>query len=63
MYLWVLRQNTAAQRFYLARGATCAEAATASPPGGDPARLNGTPGSLRMAWPDAARSRQLLDDR
>ena len=54
MYLWVLRQNTAAQGFYLACGATCVETSTASPPGGDPARLVGTPGKLRMSWPDAA---------
>jgi len=55
MYLWVLQQNTAAQQFYRASGATCVETATAAPPGGDPARLNGAPGKLRMAWPDAAR--------
>ena len=61
MFLWVLRQNAAAQRFYRARGATCVEAATVSPPGGDPARLNGTPGKLRMVWPDV--TRPPLDDR
>ncbi|MCW6004026.1 GNAT family N-acetyltransferase [Micromonospora sp. CPCC 205371] len=57
MYLWVLQQNTAAQRFYLASGATCAEIATASPPGGDPTRLAGNPRKLRMAWPHAASMR------
>jgi GNAT superfamily N-acetyltransferase len=63
MYLWVLRQNTAAQRFYLWTGATCVEAATVPPPGGDPTRLNGTPGCLRMAWPDASRLSDLVGDR
>jgi hypothetical protein len=52
MYPWVLQQNTAAQQFYRARGATCVETATVSPPGGNPARLKGTPGKLRMAWPE-----------
>jgi ribosomal protein S18 acetylase RimI-like enzyme len=50
MYLWVLRQNTAAQGFYRALGGTCVETAPVPPPGGDPARLNGTPLGLRMAW-------------
>jgi GNAT superfamily N-acetyltransferase len=54
MYLWVLQQNTAAQQFYRARGATWVETAVVSPPAGDPARLNGTPCKWRMAWPDAA---------
>ena len=54
MYLWVLRQNTAAQQFYRASGAVCVEAAKASPPGGDPSRLNGAPEKLRMAWSDAS---------
>lgn len=54
MYLWVLQQNTAAQHFYLASGASCVETAAAPPPGGDPARLNGSPKCLRMVWPDVA---------
>jgi GNAT superfamily N-acetyltransferase len=54
MYLWVLQQNTAAQRFYRAAGATAGETATVSAPGGDPSRLNGSPRKLRMVWPDAA---------
>jgi ribosomal protein S18 acetylase RimI-like enzyme len=54
MYLWVLEQNTSAQQFYRASGATRVETATVSPPGGDPTRLNGTPRKLRMAWPDAS---------
>jgi ribosomal protein S18 acetylase RimI-like enzyme len=53
MYLWVLEQNTAAQAFYRAVGATAVETATVPPPGGDPARLNGSPKCLRMSWPDA----------
>ncbi|OXM61124.1 GNAT family N-acetyltransferase [Amycolatopsis vastitatis] len=61
MYLWVLQQNTAAQQFYRDCGATCVETAPVSPPGGDPARLNGTPSGLRMAWPDVARMSHLLD--
>lgn len=54
MYLWVLAQNTAAQRFYQALGGTCVEQAKVRPPGGGPERLNGTPDRLRFAWPDAA---------
>jgi GNAT superfamily N-acetyltransferase len=54
MYLWVLRQNTAAQRFYHSCGGTVVETAFASPPAGDPTRLNGTPRKLRMAWTDIA---------
>lgn len=63
MYLWVLQQNTAAQQFYRACGATCVETAPVPPPGGNPARLNGTPSGLRMAWPDVARLSHLLDSR
>lgn len=63
MYLWVLQQNTAAQQFYRASGATCVETAPVPPPGGDPARLNGTPSGLRMAWPDVAWLSHLLDGR
>jgi GNAT superfamily N-acetyltransferase len=55
MYLWVLEQNTAARQFYLASGAIRVEAATVSPPGGDPTRLIGSPRKLRMAWPDSSR--------
>jgi ribosomal protein S18 acetylase RimI-like enzyme len=54
MYLWVLEQNAAAQRFYRAFGGTCVERATVSPPGGVPARLNGSPNKLRIAWPDVS---------
>ena len=52
MYLWVLVQNTAAQKFYLASGAANVETAHVPPPGGDPSRLNGRPECYRMAWPD-----------
>jgi ribosomal protein S18 acetylase RimI-like enzyme len=55
LYLWVLEQNTAAQAFYEARGGTCVERSHASPPGGDPARLNGKPAILRYAWPDPSK--------
>ncbi|WP_007508999.1 GNAT family N-acetyltransferase [Pseudofrankia saprophytica] len=55
MYLWVLQQNTAALRFYQALGATDEGTAPVSPPGGDPARLQGAPRKLRMAWADVAR--------
>ena len=54
MYLWVLEQNSAAQGFYVASGATRGERVPAPPPGGDPARLNGVPLSYRMVWPDAS---------
>jgi GNAT superfamily N-acetyltransferase len=54
LYLWVLQQNTEAQKFYLAIGANSVETAPVPPPGGDPARLNGHPLRLRMAWPDAS---------
>ena len=63
MYLWVLEQNTAAQRFYRASGATCIEKAAVSPPGGDPTRLNGTPLKLRMAWSDASRLSRPVENR
>ncbi|WP_341719458.1 GNAT family N-acetyltransferase [Micromonospora sp. FIMYZ51] len=59
LYLWVLEQNTAAQRFYQACGACHVETATVSPPGADPSRLNGSPRKFRMAWPDATGPSQL----
>jgi GNAT superfamily N-acetyltransferase len=55
MYLWVLEQNTAARQFYYSCGAIRVQTAPVPPPGGDPARLNGTPRGLRMAWPNVAR--------
>jgi ribosomal protein S18 acetylase RimI-like enzyme len=54
VYLWVLEQNTAAQRFYRAMGGTFVEKASVSGPGGVPDRLNGSPSKLRFAWPDAS---------
>jgi ribosomal protein S18 acetylase RimI-like enzyme len=54
MYLWVLEQNTAAQQFYRAFGGICVEKARVSPPGGVPARLNGSPNKLCFTWPDAS---------
>jgi GNAT superfamily N-acetyltransferase len=54
MYLWVLALNTAAQQFYLAKGAECVETVPMSTAPGNPARLNGNPDGLRMVWPDVA---------
>ena len=54
MYLWVLEQNVAAQRFYRALGGTFVESASVTAPGGVPGRLNGSPKKLRFAWPEAA---------
>jgi len=56
----VLQQNVTAQQFYYSRAATHVETAPVPPPGGDPARLNGTPLGLRLVWLDAA---QLLQPR
>jgi ribosomal protein S18 acetylase RimI-like enzyme len=53
-YLWVLQQNTAAQRFYRARGGALVEKAPVPAPGDVPSRLNGAPDMLRIAWPDAS---------
>jgi len=52
LYLWVLEKNFSARAFYDARGGTCVESRKVLPPGGDPARLNGTPVGLRYHWPD-----------
>jgi GNAT superfamily N-acetyltransferase len=54
VHVWVLEQNTAAQRFYHALGGASVEKAPVLPPGGVPGRLNGSPGMLRFVWPDAA---------
>ena len=54
LYLWVLEQNTAAQQFYSSRGGVNVERSTVPPPGGDPARLNGTPACFRYSWPDTS---------
>ena len=49
LYLWVLEQNVAAQRFYRSRGGTHAGTV---PVGGDPRRLNGSPNKHRIVWRD-----------
>lgn len=50
LYLWVLEQNSDAQAFYTAQGGMCVGREDVPPPGGDPARLNGTPTCLRYVW-------------
>ncbi|MEV5962192.1 GNAT family N-acetyltransferase [Kribbella sp. NPDC051952] len=52
LYLWVLEQNVGAQKFYSARGGENVERSTVPPPGGEPARLIGTPACYRFSWPD-----------
>jgi GNAT superfamily N-acetyltransferase len=54
LYLWVLEQNTDAQRFYGSLGGTPVETADVPAPGGVPGRLNGSPRGLRISWPEAA---------
>ena len=54
LYLWVLEQNVKAQAFYEALGGRRTERAEVTAPGGDSARLNGSPTKLRYAWPDPA---------
>ena len=46
LYLWVLEQNSAAQKFYAARGGTCVGSKTSEPPGG------GQITAHRIVWPD-----------
>jgi GNAT superfamily N-acetyltransferase len=55
LYLWVLEQNSDARAFYAARGGTCVERAEVAAPGGEVARLNGTPIGLRYVWRDPAK--------
>jgi GNAT superfamily N-acetyltransferase len=54
MYLWVLEQNVAAQRFYAAAGGQPVESRPVSDPGGRPGRLAGAPRCLRYVWRDAS---------
>ncbi len=54
IYLWVLEENHPARAFYEACGGVRGDRTAASPPGGMPARLNGTPMRLRYVWPDVA---------
>jgi hypothetical protein len=58
LYLWVLEQNAAARAFYTARGGTCVETRAVAPPGGDPARLNGSPMCQRFVWQDPSKLAQ-----
>ncbi|MET7424924.1 GNAT family N-acetyltransferase [Dactylosporangium sp. NPDC005555] len=53
LYLWVLEQNTAAQRFYRARGGVQVESVPVAAAGGVPGRLSGAPVKLRMVWATA----------
>jgi ribosomal protein S18 acetylase RimI-like enzyme len=53
VYLWVLEQNTSAQRFYRSLGGSYAGREAVSPPGGVPAWLDGSPAKFRFTWPDA----------
>jgi ribosomal protein S18 acetylase RimI-like enzyme len=52
LYLWVLEQNRPAQAFYEALGGRCVQRGEVQPPGGVPARLNGSPARLRYTWPE-----------
>jgi hypothetical protein len=52
LFLWVLEQNRPAQAFYESLGGRVVERALVDPPGGDPARLTGTPAELRYVWSD-----------
>jgi GNAT superfamily N-acetyltransferase len=54
LYLWVLEQNIAAQRFYEALGAAPGGRERVTPPGGVSGRLAGDPFKLRYAWADVA---------
>lgn len=62
MYLWVLEQNVAAQRFYAAAGGEPVESRPVPDPGGRPGRLAGTPVSLRYVWRDASDLARLPSD-
>jgi GNAT superfamily N-acetyltransferase len=55
LYLLVLEQNSDARAFYAARGGTCVEREEVQPPGGDAARLNGKPVSLKYVWRDPSK--------
>lgn len=52
LYLWVLEQNAAAQKFYEALDGQRIEAAAVPPVGGVAGRLDGAPLRLRYAWSD-----------
>ena len=50
LHLWVLEQNTQAQKFYESLGGQRVEGRLVNPPGGDPARLAGAPECFRYVW-------------
>ncbi|HTY98152.1 MAG TPA: GNAT family N-acetyltransferase [Solirubrobacteraceae bacterium] len=52
LHLWVLEQNRAARAFYEALGGSHVDSSATPAPGGDPARLAGTPMRRRYAWRD-----------
>jgi ribosomal protein S18 acetylase RimI-like enzyme len=52
LFLWVLEQNTSAQRFYRALGGIHSGTRAVPPVGGVEGRLNGSPRGFRMTWPD-----------
>jgi hypothetical protein len=54
LHLWVLEQNAAARSFYAALGGETVDSHVAGAPGGDPARLNGSPVAWRIVWRDPA---------
>ncbi|MFI0895876.1 GNAT family N-acetyltransferase [Streptomyces sp. NPDC020983] len=54
LHLWVLESNTSAQAFYAAMGGVHTQTLPVGPPGGDPARLTGTPAKFRISWPRAS---------
>jgi GNAT superfamily N-acetyltransferase len=63
LYLWVLEQNRAAQAFYTAREGVCVERDYVPAPGGETARLSGTPLGLRYVWQDPRRLLGTAGDR
>ncbi len=52
LYLWVLEQNVAAQRFYEATKGEWVETDAMPDPEGVPGRLNGEPRRMRYVWRD-----------
>jgi GNAT superfamily N-acetyltransferase len=54
LHLWVLEQNSGAQRFYEALGGQRVDRARVSAPSGNPERLQGSPIKVRYVWPHPA---------
>jgi GNAT superfamily N-acetyltransferase len=54
LHLWVLEQNSDAQRFYEALGGQRVDRARVSAPSGDPERLQDSPMKVRYVWPRPA---------